>query len=552
MAFRKKSKSKPVVGARRRRESSSGSGQRGDHWYEVVRSLRTFYDHFQVAFPHLENLPKHYSKEWAEQFKKVARDFVRTEDMHGVRKVLVGAGYGTEKWPEVVKHEVEDIARAVDILLEEVAGKGVETEGGLEVDVDPAILNAKGVIGDELWEAMLDMPQLVIPILKRHLLGEPEDQVASETGSPNDRLAEQLAELEAELESWKQKFEESKKENHALVGQVEEKDREIQVLEGRIRRTEDAEEEVAPAFQAKAVEEPVSERQAELEAELDTVQRRYDELKQEHKDLQGDAGEKDAEIRTLNEDLKKALATLQKDGRAEQETQQKFESPSSMGGQLRELEQKLKANEMMISGLRNEVEQKDQTIEEFKDDLGRERERRRKFEEELEQERENLREQMQRLKAVMAGNEELPSMEEFEQMEAEELLDYIEDVEKEKQRALAGLEALDAQEESYQKQLEVQEEELGTIQEDLDNYKETALATEVEGARDTILTQREQLETLLNFSKNLKAQVAHLKERQEPLRSLVERSNLQEKALVRYVRMNFDRNFLPSQAYSGE
>jgi hypothetical protein len=32
-------------------------------------------------------------------------------------------------------------------------------------------------------------------------------------------------------------------------------------------------------------------------------------------------------------------------------------------------------------------------------------------------------------------------------MEADELLDYIEDVEKEKQRALAGLEAMDVQEE---------------------------------------------------------------------------------------------------------
>lgn len=275
-------------------------------------------------------------------------------------------------------------------------------------------------------------------------------------------------------------------------------------------------------------------------------------MTQEHKDLEGEAGEKDAEIRTVKEDLKKALATLQKDAKGGQETQRNFEAPSSMGSQIREFEQKLKASESMISGLRNEVELKGQTVGELKDDLGRERERRRKFEAELEEERENLKEQMQRLKAVMAGNEELPSLEEFEQMEAEELLDYIEDVEKDKQRALAGLEALDAQEESYQKQLEVQQDELGTIQEDLDRYKETALATEVEGARDTIGRQRDQLETLMNFSKNLKAQVAHLKERQEPLRTLVERLNLQEKALVRYVRINYDRNFLPDQAYSKE
>ena len=134
-------------------------------------------------------------------------------------------------------------------------------------------------------------------------------------------------------------------------------------------------------------------------------------------------------------------------------------------------------------------------------------------------------------------------------MESEELLTYIEDVETEKQRALAGLEALDAQEESYQKQLDSQQAELGTIQSNLDRYKESNLATEIEKTEKTVDAQREQLETLLSFSKNLKAQVAHLKERQEPLRTLVERLNLQEKALIRYIRINHDRGFMPSQAY---
>lgn len=141
------------------------------------------------------------------------------------------------------------------------------------------------------------------------------------------------------------------------------------------------------------------------------------------------------------------------------------------------------------------------------------------------------------------------SLEELEKMESEELLTYIEDVETEKQRALAGLEALDAQEESYQKQLDSQQAELGTIQSNLDRYKESNLATEIEKTEKTVDAQREQLETLLSFSKNLKAQVAHLKERQEPLRTLVERLNLQEKALIRYIRINHDRGFMPSQAY---
>ena len=143
----------------------------------------------------------------------------------------------------------------------------------------------------------------------------------------------------------------------------------------------------------------------------------------------------------------------------------------------------------------------------------------------------------------------MPSLEEFEEMSAEELLTHVEEVETEKQRAMAGIEAMEAQEEGYRKQLEVQETALGNIQEDLDKYKDTNLATEVDGARKTIDTQRDQLEQLVGLSKTLKAQVAHLKQRQEPLRELVEKLNDQEKSLIRYIRMNYDQRFMPNQVF---
>ena len=73
----------------------------------------------------------------------------------------------------------------------------------------------------------------------------------------------------------------------------------------------------------------------------------------------------------------------------------------------------------------------------------------------------------------------------------------------------------------------------------------------LETQQETLTKQRSQLETLLGFSRNLRAQNDHLKERQEPLRKLVYRLNMQEKALVRYVRMNYDREFIPSLAYGG-
>ena len=88
------------------------------------------------------------------------------------------------------------------------------------------------------------------------------------------------------------------------------------------------------------------------------------------------------------------------------------------------------------------------------------------------------------------------------------------------------------------------------MQDDLERFKGSNLATQMENMSGTVQKQRSQLETLMGFSKNLKAQNQHLKERQDPLRKLVDRLNLQEKALVRYVRLNYDRNFIPYQTYN--
>ena len=497
--------------------------EQGYRWYEIVRGFRAFYDHFRVAFPHLKQLPKYYSEDWAEQFKNMARVFVKSEDMTSVRKVLVGAGYGTDKWVEVAKREAEDIASAIDQLVEE-AGIGEETEASAS-DTDEALEKARRVLGEDIWTKMLASPQDIKAMLVD------EDEVIGDEETTED-------------EGFQTRLANAKKENHELQSTIEDKERRIHELEGQIRRlTESDDKEEKSEDKEEAIKED-----EEDEEQIAQLQKRLDDLRKEHRDLQGEGKEKDDQIRTLNEQVKKLSATLAKD-ESLKSPMQKFSAPSSMGAQVREYEQQLAAKEHMISGLKGQLEHEQQAIEEVKEDVARERERRRKFEAELEEDRQGLREQMQQLQAVLSGASEMPSLEEFEEMESDELLEYIGDVEQEKQRALAGLDAMDAQEESYQKQLEVQQEEMTTIQDDLEKYKGTNLATEVEGAKTTIDTQRDQLETLLNISKNLKVQVAHLKERQDPLRNLVERLNLQEKALIRYIRINFDRGFMPSQAY---
>ena len=88
-----------------------------------------------------------------------------------------------------------------------------------------------------------------------------------------------------------------------------------------------------------------------------------------------------------------------------------------------------------------------------------------------------------------------------------------------------------------------------TIQEDVDKYKGSSLATEVDELQSTLQRQRGQLQTLLGYSRNLKTQHEQLAERVEPMRNLVSRLTSQEKALVRYVRMKYDRGFMPEAAY---
>jgi chromosome segregation ATPase len=347
-----------------------------------------------------------------------------------------------------------------------------------------------------------------------------------------------------ELEAIQKRFEQAKKENFGLQEEIEIQKKHVVTLEGQIRRLENS--DVEPDRNPTPLH-PSSEPEPDPS---EVNHRQYTDLQEDHRELQDSFAKKESEVKALNEEMTKLLANFENVADRSSKAVKKFKAPSSISAQTREYEQKLSANELLIQGLRSELERAQLAVEEYKDEMQRQRGRRRRFEEEMAEERQILRDQIQQLKIILAGeNRDNLSLEDLEQMESEDLLTYIEDVETEKLRALAGLEALDAQEESYRKQLDAQQEELKNIQTDLDRFKESNLATEMEDTEKTITAQRDQLETLLGFSKTLKAQVTHLKERQEPLRVLIERLNQQEKALIRYIRINHDRSFMPKEAY---
>lgn len=541
-------------------------------WYDVVRCLRAFYDHFRIAFPHLEELPKSYTDDWAAQFKETAREFVRTEDMQSVHKVLTGAGYGTDKWVHIsateaaeIEHAFARLIEAVEHIDEDIEDDRYKTEAPsnvTEIKVIPLSPNAESEEALKTLQLKYNDSRKENKTLNAEIenqqkrIAELEGQIRRQNNKTEEDIEtvvvnRNLQDTDDTQDSkiLQKRLEETKKENHTYQEEIEAQAQHIAALQSQIRRLENTDNETddatllpTPELESNAPESNAS--------ELDTHQHRYNTLLKDHEELQEALNKKDAEIQNLNVEMKKLLANFEKASESTQETSKKFETPSSMAAQVKEYEQKLKANELLIQGLRSELERAQQGVDEYKDEMQRQRERRRIFEEEMEEERQSLREQMHKLKKLLAtDNREGLSLEELEEMESKQLLTYIEDVETEKQRALAGLDALDAQDESYQKQLDAQQAELGVIQQDLDRYKESNLATEIEKTEKTVDAQRDQLETLLSFSKNLKAQVAHLKERQDPMRSLIERLSLQEKALIRYIRINHDRSFMPSQAY---
>jgi hypothetical protein len=170
-------------------------------WYEVVRCLRAFYDHFRIAFPHLEELPMGYTDDWAEQFKETAREFVRTENMESVQKVLTGAGYGTEKWVQISAREAAEIEQAFARLVQAVEHIDEEIDEEFETE------NASSPIETK-----------IIPL-------KPD------------------AESDDTLKALQEKYNGARKENKSLESDIEKQRRRIVELEGHVRRQNSKSEE---------------------------------------------------------------------------------------------------------------------------------------------------------------------------------------------------------------------------------------------------------------------------------------------------------------------
>lgn len=543
---------------------------------ELVRTFRTYYDHFRIAFPHLAEIPKYYDDNWGQEFRVHAREFVRNEDMHAVKRVFDGAGYGTERWKKLVSLKPEDLAGRFDQIIALNGFSQNEANGHATAPTDDRLRQAESVLGADLWNLLLESPETFLEVFEE-ATGEAEaeadppaaalpEEVEVDAPSAEPEQGVPTAPTDPRLEGlieavggdrWERILADPDYLLKALDGSsIDTGEPEVEAAEAAAPAVSEEEEagEGAEAMHRRALE-AVREEKAGLQAQLDKLREELTESKKAGDRLQGQLEDKAREhtatekkLASVEEKLKEAEEKAQ-NARVPEKPAAAALPPTKAAQQLQEYEENLQHAEQRLGELEAKSETDDLRIKELQEDLKREKHLREKFEDDLEETRNALKEQVRRLQAVLSNEEEIPSIDEFEQMSGDELMEYIGDVEKEKQRVMAGLEALDTQEESYQKQIEAQNSQLDAIQEDMGKLKESNLAMEVSEMRETMEKQRSQLQMLMNYSKNLKSRNEQLIDRQEPLRNLVQKLNLQEKALVRFIRMNYDSKFMPENAY---
>jgi hypothetical protein len=572
------------------------------HWIEIVRTFRTYYDHFRIAFPHMHQIPKFFSDEWASEFRMSAREFARKEDMHAVKQLFDGVGYGSERWTKLMALPPESISSVLGQIIPP-NGSPIALVASSKTDRD--LSRAREALGDTRFDRLMEDPEAFARELDRLESEKNVDDGGVGTDSPEAEVAPDSEVEEAEPiviagtidapvpdESPAGGVDDSLAHVIDVLGEtrwqslLDDPEAALRAMDGAddVDGTEAgdlASSERERQEEAAATIKALEENNDNLAADLETATKEKRDVELELKRIQTSLDEKEREFQALGKKVKsleeKVKEAEDQKGRADLAKL----PPTKLSQQLEEYEKIVKRSEVRIAELEEQTEKDEIATKEMMEDLKREKFLQQKFEDDLEGARTALREQIDRLHSVLKGDPEIPSLDEFEQMENDELLGYIEDVEKEKQRVMAGFDAIDVQEESYKKQIDVQQEEMGAIQEDIQNMKGSTLAMEVEEMKETVEKQRSQLQKLMGYSKNLKTRCeqanreaeAHkdrwmrlaeefdnykkrtsremqlLAERQDPMRRLVQKLNLQEKALVRYVRLNYDNKFMPEKIY---
>tara|TARA_B100001123_G_scaffold446693_3_gene601899 strand:- start:1965 stop:2726 length:762 start_codon:yes stop_codon:yes gene_type:complete len=113
------------------------------------------------------------------------------------------------------------------------------------VAIQPEIQALMEALGKERWEKLLTDPEGAVAMLEQGGRSRPSSEDEESESEDEDAralkfLEEKHSELEEELESVKQRFEEAKKDARDLQGQLDDEKRQTKTLEDQIRRAEEA------------------------------------------------------------------------------------------------------------------------------------------------------------------------------------------------------------------------------------------------------------------------------------------------------------------------
>ena len=498
--------------------------RRKKRWHALVKDVfAQYYVKFrESSLDYLPELPQRWTPDWERTFRDELGEFMK-HDLESIGELLEACGYGTERWDRLKDSGLPAFRQLIDRHLSALeSGNGVVTDADLKTNDGYLELEA------HLEEAELEVKQL---------------------RSGGRRALDRIRGFETQIDLLQKQL--SDRED-GVASQASDGD--ISSLFGP---DEDVVEATADDFAARDRE--MTSRIEELEAEVKA---------------------RDHTMAGLHDDVEKNREAIEAARRATSEARS---GASAQAGQPQVVLSRDAELQAENEQLRRDMSGREQTIRTLRFQLE-------KFEEEMRQARQQLVEEVRKLSALTAGELEIKPTEELQGMDADQLLGYArevaEDVDVRRQTLDEGLHGIDSIKQSfeenqrrYEEQQELLERQLEELRCELDaslerqKELEATEAVAADGAkekggthgaaadsvelRDTVATQRQQLEMLATRVVQLQNSNVELNESNKkmygdlessvrrliPLRRQIEELEALQDALQRYIREKHDRSF---------
>ncbi len=527
-------------------------------WHSLVRDVfARYYIKMRQAFPdHLPDLPRKYSPNWEDHIKAELGNFLNT-DLQNVAPLLHACGFGTGKWHQFVEKTLPEMNEIIDAHLNDEAP---DTGEQLIHDLSNAQKEIRQLrsAGRRALERLKGYEQQ----LNSQRNGGEDKADRGENGEAFTALFPKYSDIDEDPDS---------KDDYLDSSPIDEplEDTDDPAIDDLFAEDTKPATDLATSGSAPSNEPAIDDDSAEL--------------RRKNKELQGKLAFSDKKVETLN----KQLEDLEEDLRLVPHAER---LPTGDEDDLRSDRQDSNQEFIELQQRNNQIQRdlnaKDQTIGVLRKRIG-------VMEREIGAARNQLLVEVKQLKALTSSKIELKPVEELDQMKADDLLEYAQnvasDIDIRRQILDEGLKGVSKLEENYaesrqrhEKQQQEMEEQFEKMAADLEDYQQKMVEAEenaekaAEIAREAkaagavaqdqgeatehlrvVATQRDQLQLLSNRVKLLQSSNKELQgsndkmykdldtavKRLIPLRNQIEELEALRDALDSFIRNNHDRNF---------